>query len=224
MLPYRLAKPLLALATILTFMLPITFPLQARTQPYTPEELSTIEEAGTYPVKVQYNDQQTGKTVSQIIYVTVHHKRTIENQQHQEAIDAHDITIPQDYFAKLTDEDLRQLAHAHAWNTQNGDPIPITTITRATVDKQIGHYTVTFATANQTTTTINVLETSSQVQNAQLYYNTITFPNIMYYLLLLAAIILLPAIFMFFTYRFLNKEVEKTDILLHKNKHKIPWN
>lgn len=130
--------------------------LAATTQITDDSALTNATEAGSYPVKLTITEN--GQTVETTIYVTIYYQRTNENTQAGEAIDAHDIEINTGYFAKLSDADLIKLTNAHAWQTTNNNPIAITSVTRQTINKDAGTYQVTFATANMTATTVNVVE------------------------------------------------------------------
>lgn len=213
-------KIILLLGALFTLLFPL--PLQA-TSPLTPEEVSQIEEVGTYPVVITYRDEQTGKEVQDVIYVTIFHRRTIVSATAKEAIDAHDIEIERGYFDKLTDLDLIRLTNAKAWSTTDGSTLPVTVLSRTTLDVTLGHHEVTFTTANATTTTVNVIECDElYVQNSQSYYSFSDFPYLVFYGSLSISILIPSAIIMIFAYyNIRNKTTEITRLLYKSDTHSL---
>jgi len=209
---YQLSK----IVFVFLFVVLMPFHFQATNISYTPEEITHIENAGTYPVEINYKDEETGEFVKGIIYVTIHHKRTVENKKIWEAIDAHDITIAQEKFMKISDQELIHLTNAHAWNMQDGSSIPIAEVTRETADKATGVYAVQFATANGTATTVNVREAATrQMISAEQYYSFSEFPQIFYFPLVFGVLFLLMLLLLVSAYQQMKNKLNETKKLLY---------
>lgn len=120
-------------------------------------QLNETTEAGTYPIDLIYEDEN-GVQTKRTIYVTIAHRRTQENNDAAEAIDAYDLELNIGEFSKLSDTELIQLAKAKAWNTKNGQAILIPIVERQIIDKNAGIYEASFKTAKGTATTIHITE------------------------------------------------------------------
>jgi|GEM_PF-919650 len=123
------------------------------------DELSDIQVAGTYPIRIYYIDEATGKQEERISYITVTYPRTVIDEGTGEAIDALDVQVSAGTMKNITDESLIKITHAHAWNVKDGTPIPITHVTYHKNWDKLNLYTATFATAKGTTTAVTILET-----------------------------------------------------------------
>src|SRR5699024_8853237 len=75
--------------------------------------LEQAEEAGTYPVEVSYVSEN-GESIKKTIYITIYFPKTEKNDVFNEAIDATDVFLNEKSFKELTDNELIQLANAHA--------------------------------------------------------------------------------------------------------------
>jgi len=214
---HKIPKCILLIIVIITSSTTNIQPIYATTTtpPLTPKELGEIQLAGTYPVEINYTNNQTGQMVTDIIYVTIYHQRTVANPDVDEAIDAHDIEIQVGYFDKLSDQDLIYLTNARAWYTSNGRSIAISTINRNTQNAAIGRYQLTLATVNGTATTVNVIErTEVLINNQEQYFSFQNFSYIYYFELIIIATILTPFIAMLLIYFKIKKNVDSTDDLL----------
>ena len=178
-----------------------------------------IIEAGTYPVYIA--DESGAKTVK--IYVTILFPRTVVSEGYSEAIDAYDLNIEEGTFQKLTDAHLIELAHARAWDTNNGDPIPVETVERVAVDGSAGLYHVTFGTSRGTKTTINVLEVSKKTLEEGLfsdeyYLNMWKYNSFSTLLLLLLFLTIIPILILTMLYWYSQRKIKKVNSLLYKSK------
>jgi hypothetical protein len=186
---------------------------------YDLDALTQTETAGTYPVTFQYQDEN-GNVVKKTVYITLMYLRTIISEEYGEGIDAYDIEIQQGMFEKLSDTDLKKLANAHAWRTDNGMEVAIVEVDRMVINKNLSKYQVTFKTANQTATTINVVETIVDETRNTLYsyfsfWDTL---DIWWIFFFVPLFMLFPVILMFYNYLKLRKEVRKAHILLYNEK------
>lgn len=206
-------KRLLVIVFLLFVLLPTT--LFATTT--TSQSITEIHEAGTYPVVFQYVDEQ-GNSVTKTVYITILYLRTVISEQYSEGIDAHDIEVETDVFSTLTDAELITLTKAHAWRLDNGNSVDITTVTRQVVDQTLGKFQVTFATANGTATTVNVVEKIIPLSSLN-EFTYFSFSNDLYVwkgFYLLSLFMLLPLLLFLTTYNKSRAEVKKANQLLYQ--------
>ena len=211
-------KQMLSSIIIVLFML-IIVPFQAEetTKITDASAITTATEAGSYPVTFQYTDEN-GKLITTTIYITIMYLRTTVSDQQGEGIDAHDIEVGTGIFDKLTDADLLTLTKAHAWNLADGTPVPITTITKTTKNKQLGKYQVTFKTDKGTATTINVLETVNNLATTRdfTYFSFMKQPYIWWSIFLVFLFMFLPLILVLLDCYKVQKETRKINHLLFR--------
>lgn len=181
-------------------------PLQATT--VDTSSLDSAHEAGTYPVTLEYVDED-GNQVSTVIYVTIKYRRTVEYVETGEAIDAHDIELTTGTFSQLSDSDLIKLMHARAWNVNTLAPLDVRVLSREQVSS--GHFLVTFTTANGSVTSANVIEVDTLAMEGLsryygFFYNDVAFFRL---LVLVALLLLLLFVFFFVCFRFVFKETDE---------------
>lgn len=82
--------------------------------------------------------------------------KTKKSAKNDEGITASDFSLLSKEVKKLTNAKAIRKAGAHAWNTNNGDPVEITKVDYSKVKAKDGEYKVTFETAKGTSVTINV--------------------------------------------------------------------
>lgn len=134
----------------LSFFIPST--MEAKV--YTKEEISTIEEAGTYPVRV-YTKDEKGNDIESIFYVTLTFPNTVVSKANGEGIDASDFEVKKG--KTLTDQEVIDFANARAWSLGDGSEIPITKVVRNERDGTLSE--VSFMTEKGTTVTVKEIET-----------------------------------------------------------------
>lgn len=175
------------------------------------------KEAGTYPIIYQYKDKEGNIVAEDIAYLTLTYQRTVVNAEAKEGIDAHDLTIRKGYFEQLTDDDLILLTGAHAWLLTNGESVAIASVSRQAVSNKIDTYQVTFKTAKETMTIVNVVEVENLVMPVDdtTVFNITGFNNHAYSLLLLSAIFVILPLFLISNYFSVNKKINLVHKLLH---------
>ena len=174
--------------------------------------------AGTYPIKVTYIDE-TGRQHTKTAYMTVTKSKTTINREVGEAIDAHDIITTADPLT-LTKDQLITQAAAHAWRLENGEQLPITTVTTTMLDNTIKLYQVIFQTANGTTATIQLLQTDTTniITQAETYTYFDTGDEGLQTTLIisLSSLVLLPILILVFVFWLVQKKQKKLLGLLYE--------
>lgn len=216
-MPKRLAQTFLIIGILMCTMM-IARPLSA-TPPTVIDEntLADIEVAGTYPVRISYTTP-TGEVVTKIVYITVHHPKTIVDEETREGIDASDAEVPHGMVQTLTNQDLINLTKAHAWNINNGAPVAIQVESLQLINAELGIYEVTFTTTKGSSITVKILETAEiMFQQQETYLNLTTISgNSFLFENLLLLIIAIPIILLFFNYLQMKKEIRETQAILYQ--------
>lgn len=178
--------------------------------------LQGAQEAGTYPVTVRYVDGN-GNVTETVIYVTIRYPRTVESEESQEAIDAHDLEIPRGTFSQLGDVQLKKLTGVHAWNTGNGMAVEVTRAERIIVDEKIGVYQVRFSTAKNTQTLVNIIERDKVYsKTAEFYIDLLDIVRFRWIELSMIFLLILPIILLYVNYRRISQQIKKVDRLLYE--------
>lgn len=179
------------------------------------------DEAGTYPIEVSSTDEN-GKVISKTIYVTVLFEKTVVNKEVQEAIDAHDVLIESGLFRQLSNDDLIRITNAHAWHTDDGSTVPITSVITHVVDEASGKYQVSFATELGSTITVNVYESEKKILPvSNVYLNPENFGiinNFQTFFFFILLLILLPIIIFIVQYYIIRREQKQVEDLLYREK------
>lgn len=178
--------------------------------------LQEAQEAGTYPVTVRYVDGN-GNVTETVIYVTIRYPRTVESEENEEAIDAHDLEIPRGTFSQLDDVQLKTLTGVHAWNTGNGVAVEVTRATRIIVDEKMGVYQVRFSTAKNTQTLVNVIERDKVYsKTTEFYINLLDNVRFRWIELSMIFLLILPIILLYVNYCRTSQQIKKVDSLLYE--------
>lgn len=200
------------------------------TEPTQSKEIVSIDDsaitedvwAGTYPVTVTYRDEN-GKLLKETVYLTVYDRRTVENIELGEVIDAHDLEINRGFFQRLSDADFLKLTRAHAWNSKDGSPVEITTVQRRVKDEKEGIYELTFSTVQGTAITITVFERdflNAYVQKESYYFLSKTDEQLHLEGLLFALLMLTTILAFYFICNTQRKGTEIYKLLYQKAKNK----
>lgn len=204
------------LACVGSFMVPVQALQPSTKEPISQEELQYLEEAGTYPVRLQIQDGRV--TEERIVYVTVTFPRTIVSEVYQEAIDAYDFELAQATIDELSNEQLIALARAHAWSTYDGHAIAITDVQ---VSGSASGYLVSFATELGTSITVNARVVPEVIfADAKSYYYS-GFGLLQEYTFLIVTFLIilflvLPIIFLTLLYFRSQRLYKDTEKLLYK--------
>jgi hypothetical protein len=218
-------KILLSLTSMLTLFC-TTAPLLATDDniQITIDDTTFIEQkdAGTYPITYQYRNESGQIVAEEVHYITLTYQRTIINRTDQEGIDAHDIIIQKNYFAKITDADLITLTNARAWRTTDGSTVAISTVERSNPRTPTGSYTVTFKTALGTETTINVIEQEVLIiPDNTVFFDTTELPSQNFQLLSLLVIFTSVPLILLLAYFTMQKEIKTANKLLYISRQKM---
>ena len=182
--------------------------------------LQEAQEAGTYPVIVRYIVRYVdgnGNVTETVIYVTIRYPRTVESEENQEAIDAHDLEIPRGTFSQLGDVQLKTLTGVHAWNTGNGMAVEVTRAERIIVDEKMGVYQVRFSTAKNTQTVVNVIERDKVYsKTTEFYIDLLDIVRFRWIELSMIFLLILPIILLYINYRRTSQQIKKVDSLLYE--------
>ncbi|TLG73896.1 hypothetical protein [Culicoidibacter larvae] len=177
------------------------------------------DEAGTYPIEVSAVDKN-GTVVKKTIYVTVLFEKTVINKEVQEAIDAHDVLVESGVFRQLSNDDLIRITNAHAWQTNDGSTVPITSVLTHVIDEAAGKYQVTFATELGSAITVNVYETDKKILPvSNIYLNPEDFGiinNFQTFFFFILLLILVPIIIFVVQYYIIRREQKEVEDLLYR--------
>ena len=195
--------------SILTFCIP-TLPFFATNSIL---ESSEITEAGTYEVEIWDETYTEKKTIR----ITVLYPRTTRSIEYNEAIDAYDIQIATGEFSTLSDEAIKKLANARAWNTLNNNPVDFIVAERIEKDTKNGWYQASFKTAYGTQTTINIIETNvllSTETTTPFYLHLEEFFPFFDLAIVILLLLLVPLVLLFLLYLLFKKQRKKIQTLL----------
>lgn len=123
---------------------------------YTQEEIETVNEAGTYPVRLYVKDAE-GKPVESTFNVTLTFPNTVTSKANGEGIDASDFEVKKGELEELTDQGLIERANAKAWSLGDGSPIPIVQVIRSGTDV----HSISFLTEKGTTVAVQGIVSST---------------------------------------------------------------
>ncbi|MGY3778061.1 hypothetical protein [Isobaculum melis] len=112
----------------------------------------TIDSPGTYFVDLTYDHQ--GEMIKKQVKVTVTGEQTIIEKEI--AIDAQPIEVTTTEVKSFTKEDWIRLGQAKAWETKDGETLPIIDVGMQELKPEIGSYPLTFQTIHDVSITVQV--------------------------------------------------------------------
>ncbi|MCP1108859.1 hypothetical protein [Ohessyouella blattaphilus] len=127
---------------------------------YTPEEVTEVKRAGTYPVKIAAQDE--GEEIEGIVYITVTYDYTVTSKVHREGIDASDFEFTKaEEMKEFTKTEMIRRARAHAWSLEDGSEVPITKVVTNQITENYGE--ISYSTQRGTTITIHAYRTGAEI-------------------------------------------------------------
>ncbi len=106
------------------------------------------------------------------VKMQVSHDRPVYNEEKGEKISANAFLLDVEDVEELDDAKVVALASAEAWDAETEEPISIKTV-EYDIKPETGNYTVTFATANDTSITVKVLVVAQNRVESKVYQEEI---------------------------------------------------
>lgn len=183
-------------------------------------EATDYRQTGTYPVVVEYYDEQTGTFKEKVVYMTVVSPNTVKNSENDEAIDGYDLLVEKGTMADISDTELIKIANVHAWKLSNGEQVAIVKVETTLIDQKNNRYSASFYTEKKTKLTINIIELEHILfEQTATYINpsaNIFSDNFSLLMLLAFLIVILPLILLVTGLYVLQHYKEKTRELIYE--------
>ncbi len=180
-----------------------------------------IDKAGTYLVPFTYTDEN-GVTSEISKHVTITFPYTFINETIGEGIDANDIHIKKQDLSKLSNNELIELANAHAWDKNDGKEVKIENVYVHKNNLKVGaDWKVTYQTSKNTEVSVDAYLSDNDiviVDSKYINFESYRFFNPRSLFILLLFILVLPLIICSISFTYVSKKYRSTIELLFSKK------